>query len=335
MVAQHPSRPDELSVAALPAYYSQQNVLVIGADGFLGLNCLYALQALGAHVTLVTRRATPRAKGFTGQVLHGDMRDPVFVRTAVAQQHIVFDFAGTLGAVQSNRVPVQSLDDDCRPHLLLFQSCAEAPHAPRVLFCSSRLVYGRPQYLPVDEAHPCAPQSMYAVHKLTSEHYLHVLQQTHGLRFCVLRLSNPYGPHQPLATRGYGILNQFILAAARGEAITLYGDGGQRRDYVYVDDVILAFLLCAASEPCLGQTFNIGGRQSMSLRAAVEQIAQLAGGTPVRYAPWPAADHAVETGDYCTDLRKMDQYLRLPSPCPFAQGVAQTLAYYRNAQGEG
>jgi nucleoside-diphosphate-sugar epimerase len=173
---------------------------------------------------------------------------------------------------------------------------------------------------------------MYAVHKLTSEQYLQVLQQTHGLRFYALRLSNPYGPHQPLATRGYGVLNQFMLAAARGAAITLYGDGCQRRDYIYVDDVMTAFLLCAASEQCTGQIFNLGGRQSIMLHAAAQQIARLAGGTPVHFAPWPEGYKAVETGDYCTDLRKIERYIALPPQRAFEEGLAQTLTYYRNTQ---
>lgn len=331
----HQCSQENPSASALRAYYRQRNVLVIGADGFLGVNCIYALQRLGANVTIVSRRASPRAVGFTGRVLRGDVRDRDLVRAAIAQQSIVFDFAGTMGAVDSNHDPVRSLDEDCRPHLNLFQACAEASVSPLVLFCSSRLVYGKPQYLPVDEAHPCLPQSMYAVHKLTSEQYLQVLHQTHGLRFCILRLSNPYGPHQPLTTRGYGVLNQFILAASRGVAITLYGDGGQRRDYVYVADVITAFLLCAASEQCHGQIFNLGGRQSMTLHAAVQQLVCLAGGTAVHFKPWPPGHKAVETGDYLTDLRKIERHIALPPQQAFEAGLAQTLAYYRNAEATG
>ncbi|MBM3223998.1 MAG: NAD-dependent epimerase/dehydratase family protein [Candidatus Tectomicrobia bacterium] len=187
MGVMHQGHEGNLGASALEAHYRQRRVLVMGADGFLGINCIYALQRLGAEISIVSRRATPRAVDFQGRVFHGDGRDRALVRAAVAQQSIVFDFLGTMGAVDSNHDPLRSLEEDCRPHLTLFQTCAEAPTPPLVLFCSSRLVYGKPQYLPVDEAHPCQPQSMYAVHKLTSEQHLQVLQQSHGLRFCVLR----------------------------------------------------------------------------------------------------------------------------------------------------
>jgi nucleoside-diphosphate-sugar epimerase len=241
----------------------------------------------------------------------------------------VFDFAGVSGAVESNDNPLRSLEEDCRPHLSLFQACAEAQEPPLVVFCSSRLVYGKPQYLPVDESHPLAPQSMYAAHKITAENYLRVFGHTHGLRSCILRLSNPYGPHQPQVARSYSVLNQFIRAASEGVPIKIYGNGCQQRDYIYIDDVITAFLLCAIHEKCYGQTFNLGGRDSISIKTAVERIAWLAGGTPVHFEPWPQDYKAVETGNYRTDLRKIDSYLALPPPTPFEEGLSRTLDFYR------
>ena len=241
----------------------------------------------------------------------------------------MFDFAGVSGAVDSNQDPVRSLEGDCLSHLSLFQACATAKESPLVVFCSSRLVYGNPQYLPVDEAHPLLPRSMYAVHKITVENYLKVFNHTHGLRFCILRLSNPYGPHQPWGARSYGILNQFIHAALEGVPIKIYGDGHQQRDYIYVNDAITVFLLCVMHEKCRGQTFNLGGRHSISIRTAVEKITRLAGGTPVHFESWPKEYKVLETGDYRTDLRKIDSYLVLPPQTSFEEGVMQTLHYCR------
>lgn len=333
MITGQPSQRWVTSHPAVGAFYSQCRVLVIGADGFLGSNCVYALQELGAKVSLLTRRSWPRVTGFSGQVFRGDLRDHALMRSVVTNQDLVFDFAGGLSAVASNAEPQRSLEEDCQAHLSLLQACTTLHQAPVVVFCSSRLVYGKPQYLPVDEAHPLGPQSLYAVHKITVENYLQVFRQLYGLRFCVLRLSNPYGPHQAPEARRHGILNQFVQAAAAATPITIYGDGGQQRDYIYVDDVIAVFLLCAMHEHCYGQTFNLGGRHSISLGSAAQLVAQLAGGTPVHFVPWPQEYQAVETGDYCTDLSKIDRYLTLPPQTSLAEGLARTLDHYRKTGG--
>lgn len=316
--------------ASVRAFYHQRKILVVGADGFLGINCVYALHELGADITILTRRPTPRAVGFAGRVFQGDLRDYGLVRSMVDDQTIVFDFAGVSGAVQSNKTPLRSLQEDCYPHLSLLHACACAHTLPLVVFCSSRLVYGKPQYLPVDESHPLASQSLYAVHKITVENYLRVFSHTHGLRYCILRLSNPYGPYQPQELRSYGIINQFICMASKGMPIKIYGAGEQQRDYIYVDDAISTFLLCAMHTMCHDQVFNLGGRNRISIRTAVQQIAQLAGDTPVYFEPWPKDYKSVETGDYYTDLSKIDSCLTLPAQMPFEEGLARTISFYRS-----
>lgn len=317
---------------ALRDFYRNRPVLVTGANGFLGVNAVHALEALGARVTVLVRQERVRAQGFSGRVIQGDLRFGETVRTAVAGQSIVFDFAGVSGAVASNQDPDGFLDRECGPHLQLIKACAEATPSPVVTFCSSRLVYGRPRYLPVDENHPLCPQSMYAVHKITIEHYLHVFATTHGLRFVVLRVSNPYGPYQPRDPRNYGVINRFIRDAADGRPIRVFGEGRQKRDYIHVADVVTAFLAAAMTDACHGHVFNFGGRRAVSIAEAAHTIARLAGGTPVCFEPWPGEYQSVETGDYQSDLRKIDRYIALPPPVPLEDGLRQTLFYYRNSE---
>jgi UDP-glucose 4-epimerase len=328
-----PARPGGRTAAAadlsLREFYRGRDVLVVGADGFLGLNCVIHLQALGARVSVVTRRPSPRATGPLRRVFHGDLRESTVVRSAVAKQSVVFDFAGVSGPVDSNQEPQRSLEEECRAHLDLFRACAESPGLPTVAFCSSRVVYGPPLYLPVDEDHPLRPQSIYAVHKVTAEGYLAVFARTHGLPYCILRLSNPYGPNQLSASKSYGVLNLFAQLAARGEPIRVYGDGRQQRDFIFVDDAIAAFLFAAARAEARGQTYNLGGPQSISLAAAALRIADLAGGTPVRFEPWPNRCQLVETGDYRSDTRKIRGHLPLPAPISLEEGLRRTLVFYR------
>jgi UDP-glucose 4-epimerase len=314
---------------SLGEFYRGRKVLVVGADGFLGTNCVEALKALESDISIVTRRAQPRAANISGTVFRGDIRDPELVNAAVHGQDVVVDLLGAAGAVDSNRDPNSSLEDELRAHLSVFQACAVTRHSPVVLFCSSRLVFGVPKYLPVDENHPLAPGSIYAVHKITAEKYLEVFARTHGLRSCTFRLSNPYGPHQAEGARSYGIINQFLRNAARGKGIRIFGDGRQVRDYVHVEDVMGGLLPCAMNSKCHGQIFNFGGSFTVSLRDAAELIARLAGKVRVTYEPWPANYKAVETGDYATDFTKIDSVLNLPPQRSIEEGFLDVLNSYR------
>jgi nucleoside-diphosphate-sugar epimerase len=262
-------------------------------------------------------------------MFHGDLRDGSLVRGAVKGQDVVLDLAGASGAAHSNRDPFRHLEDECGPHLGLFQACADSDPPPFLLFCSSRLVYGKPIQLPVDETHPLHPLSIYGVHKISLELYLKVFRAIRGLPFSVLRLSNAYGPNQPEETTHYGILNLFIQRAARGLPIQVYGDGRQKRDYVYVDDVITACLLLAMNPVCCGDTFNFGGREGIGVGDAARLVAALAGGTPVDSVPWPADTKSIETGDYQTDLARIDRLVGLPTQTRLRDGILATLEYYR------
>jgi len=303
-------------------------VLVAGGNGFLGRNCVHELLRLGAEVAVIARKSCPVAGT---QSFCGDLRDAAFVRQAIRGRAIVFDFAGSGGALQSNRNPLVSLDAELRAQLTLLHSCSRERSNPLVMFCSSRLVYGRPHSLPVDESHPLSPQSIYAAHKIAVESYLNALAESNGLRHCTIRLSNPYGPFQPAGARGYGIINQFLSAAAVAQPIRIFGDGQQRRDYIYVNDVITAFLLCAAEPSCERQVFNLGGINSITLRDAAQMICELAGGTPLTHQPWPSEHIAIETGDYVSDLRKLHTFVALPPQVPLREGFSRTLAFYRDA----
>jgi len=312
------------------AFYQGRSVLVTGADGFLGFNCVRMLAGLGAHVSVLSRRAQPRSAPLAVRVFRGDLGDPELLRVALAGQSVVFDFAGVSSAVESNKDPERGLDEECRPHLRLLEACSRLQSPPVVVFPSTRLVYGKPRYLPVDEEHPLAPQSMYAVHKIAVENYLQVFGQTRGMPFCVFRISNPYGPYQPADARGYGVINQFIRRAARGEPIRIFGDGAQRRDYVYIDDLISVMMLGAMTEACHGEIFNLGGAEGVSIADAARAITRLAGDTPLAFEPWPEAYRTVETGDYFTNLTKLRSKLDLPAFTPFDEGVQRTLAQCRD-----
>jgi len=315
--------------AATRKFFCHRRVLVAGADGFLGQNAVKALVALSADITVLVRDSTRAREQAAGKILVGDLKDLAVAEQAVDDQEVVLDFVGVTSAVYSNQNPILSLREECFPHLNLLTACAKIPSPPLIIFPSSRLVYGKPLYLPVDEDHPTKPTNIYGAHKVTVEHYLRIYEQTNGIPYLIFRISNPYGPYQAPKNKGYGIINYFIQLALRGKPIRIFGDGSQIRDFIYVDDLIDALFCASATPACHNQTFNLGGQSPISLRVAAEAIACAAGGTAVIFEPWPPDYQAVETGDYVSALDKLRRFLDLPSPTSFEDGLAYSIGAYR------
>jgi UDP-glucose 4-epimerase len=319
----------EYTVSDLRSLYQGRRVVVAGATGFLGLNCALGLRAAGAYVIGVARRGVQRAELACNELVKGDLGMPGVAENAVADASIVFDCLGYPELAPSDLEPRGNIDAEVRPHLNLFLACAKRDQSPVIVHVGTRLVYGVPRRVPVDEAHPVSPTCFYATHKLLVEQYLSVLARTHGLRSVIFRLSSCYGPNGPSEPGRLGVWNQFMRKAVLGQPLIIYGEGRQLRDFVYIEDVVQAFLLAAATNQCWGEVFNFGGEDAIALREAVSIIATAAGGAPIVHAPWPDTARAVETGDYRSDLTKFRQFIRFPSHTPFAEGVRRTIEAMR------
>jgi len=320
--------PSFLKEAELTESYRGKRVLVLGGDGFMGVHLATALQILGADVSILSRRNTSLLESTGITIYRGHLLQTEILQEAIQDKDIIFDLAGSSGALSSNQDARRNFIAECEPHLAAFQFAAELPKPPLVVFCSSRTVYGKPVKLPVAETHPLAPISVYAIHKLTLENYLQNFHRTRGLKFLIFRLSNPYGPYLWQEKKDYGILNQFILNAFHHQPIRLFGDGGQIRDYIFIDDVIDVFLRASMQESLHQQIFNLGGSMPISMRQAVEELMRQRAGSKVHFEPWPEDYHAVETGDYVTDTSKLHEALPALRQTPFDEGVRRTFKAY-------
>ena len=173
-----------------------------------------------------------------------------------------------------------------------------------------------------------APESIYAAHKLAVENYHLIYGRLYGLKATVLRISNPYGPYQAGEGRAYGIANSFIQAVVSGRPVTLFGDGSQCRDYLYIDDLVEALLLAASVPESRGRVYNIGDGQGTSLLELAELALAAAGrGTIVR-VPWPEEYRAIETGDYLSDISLARQELGWGPVTDIREGIARTVSSY-------
>ena len=316
-------------------FYRGKRVLVTGGLGFIGLNACVRLLELGAEVTVLDNFMPPDVAKPLAETLSrirvaiADIRAEDMVERVVRDREVIFNLAGKSGAADSNKTPLNDLDINCRGHLTLLEACRAFNPGVSIVFPSSRLVYGKPRSLPVDEGHPLSPESIYAAHKLAVEHYHLIYGRLYGLKTTVLRISNPYGPMQAGEARAYGIANRFIQSAVAGRPITLFGDGSQRRDYLYIDDLVDAMLRAAASEESRGKVFNIGDRRSISLLELAEMAIAVAGRGEIVRVPWPEEYRAIETGDYQSDISLAAAELGWSPATDIRDGLARTVAFYR------
>lgn len=320
--------------AELRRRLSGKRVLVAGADGFLGTNAVRGLEAMGARTTIVSRRDNPDNPFARERLVRGDLMDYEVAERAVADQDIVLDLLGYPALSPMSPAPQKELDREFVPHMNLFTASARAATHPLVMMCSTRLVYGAPDYLPVDEKHTVRARSYYAAHKVLLEQYLQVLRQTEGLNWIVFRLSSPYGPFAPQRRGSYGVLNMFMQMSLRGETIKIFGDGAQERDYIYVDDVIHAFLWSVAEPRCANEIFNFGGDRSISLREAANTVASIGGRSRVEHVPWPDAEKSMETGTYRSDTSKIRSLVPIRTPLDFHEGARLTMEYLSKTMPE-
>jgi len=317
------------------SFFADRRALVIGGFGFIGVNLSERLQQLGARVTIVTRSrsrhqgATSDAEARGIRVVEGDLRDAAAMRAAVTAQDVVFNLAGQSGAVRSMEDPWTDLDVNCRGSLVLLEALRRENPGAKLIFVSSRLAYGRVGPEPVTEDHVPDPLCVHAVHKLAVEQYLKLYGQIYGLAWTAARLTNPYGPGQPPERTAYGIVNRMIHQAMAGDALTVYGDGLQRRDYIYVDDAVAALLRMSESPASTGRTYNVGSGVGTPLVDMARSIGAIAGGGRVELVAWPALAEQIETGDFVADITRIRRELGWEPRVALADGLERTVAFYR------
>lgn len=314
------------------AAYAEKRVLVTGGLGFMGFNLVRALQAADATVSVLSRSWPPRPESVEAlgglTFFKGDIRDPTVVDEAVAECDLIFHLAGKSGPVASNASPLDDLDVNSRGMLTLLDSCRRLNAGVKIIFPSSRLVYGTNVKLPATEEAVTAPLSVYGIHKLAAEQYLLLYQRTHGLRASILRITNPYGPFQRPEQNRYGIVNWFIHEAMHDRPLTVYGKGSQLRDYIHIDDVVDAMLTAGAAPEADGRIFNVGSGRGVSFLETAEHIIRAAGRGHVKHIDWPADAAMVETGDFVADTSLIQECIGWKARIPLESGIEDVITRY-------
>ena len=313
--------------------YKGKDILITGGTGFIGLNLVKTLKEAGAHLTVTFLRKN-KLNSKEKEILIGvtkkamDIRNRRVIEKLVRGKDYIFHLAGQSGAVASMKDPVLDMEVNCIGSLNLLEACRLLNPGAAVLSLGSRLEFGRPQYLPVDEKHPLVPTSIHGVNKITIEKYFILYHRIYNLKTIYLRVTNPYGSYQRKESKNFGIINFFIQKLLRDETVEIFGGGKQLRDYIYVGDLVEAMLRAFLIPEAYGEAFNIGSGQGISLLDMVKSIIRIANCGSFKKIPWPSEFKEVETGDFIADISKARKILGWQPGVNIEEGLKKTIAGY-------
>jgi len=314
-----------------------EKVLITGGLGFIGSNIADTLHKFGAHVTILDSIMSLyggnyyNIKDIQNQVTLelGDARDYLVVERLVKDMDYIIHLAAQVSYIDSRHMPVEDMDINCRSILCILEACRRVNPEAIIGFSSSRMVYGKIQKIPTDEEHPTNPLSLYGIHKLTCERYLKYYHQEFGIKSVSFRISNPYGPRQQMKHSKYSIVGWFIRMAMEGQEIQVFGDGKQKRDYVYIHDLVNGFLSGLVHEKIECEIFNLGSGVGTSFIEMIETIIEAVGSGSVKKVPWPENYERLETGDYISDQSKIKSLFQWSSSVNLKEGIQKTYEFYR------
>jgi len=316
--------------------FTNKKILITGGLGFIGSNLAHRLVELGAQVTLVDN-LIPEYGGnlfnISGienkvNVNISDVCDEHSMRYLVQGQDYLFNLAGQTSHMDSMEDPETDMEINCRAQLSMLESCRKYNSDVKIVFASTRQIYGKPDYLPVDEKHLLRPADVNGIHKMAGEWYHILYNNVYGIRACALRLTNTYGPRMRIKDARQTFLGIWIKMVVEGKPFEIWG-GEQRRDFTYVNDAVEAFLLAATKEEANGKVFNLGGCEVINLRDLADLLIAANGGGVFEVHEFPADRKCIDIGDYYADDRRIRTELGWELKTPLHEGLARTLAFYR------
>ncbi|MGC8782172.1 MAG: NAD-dependent epimerase/dehydratase family protein [Anaerolineae bacterium] len=320
----------------LTSVFAGRRVLITGGLGFIGSNLARRLVEMGAAVTLVDS-LIPQYGGNLFNIAGiedrvriniSDVRDEHSMAYLVQGQDYLFNLAGQTSHLDSMRDPYTDLEINCRAQLSILEACRKHNPGIKIVFASTRQIYGKPERLPVDEGHLLRPVDVNGINKMAGEWYHILYNNVYGLRAAALRLTNTYGPRMRVKDARQTFLGIWIRLLIEGRPFEVW-EGSQLRDFTYVDDAVDALLLAAADGRADGRAFNLGGLEVISLEALARLLVEVNGGGSFVVRSFPAERKRIDIGDYYADDRLIRATLGWRPMIPLREGMARTLAYYR------
>jgi UDP-glucose 4-epimerase len=315
--------------------FADRKVLITGGLGFIGSNLARRLVELGADVTLVDS-LVPEYGGnlfnIAGiedrvRVNIADVRDTHSMDYLVRGQDFLFNLAGQTSHMDSMQDPYIDLEINCKAQLSILEACRKHNPNIKIVFASTRQIYGKPEYLPVDEKHLLQPVDVNGINKMAGEWYHILYNNVYGVRACALRLTNTIGPRMRVKDSRQTFLGVWIRLLIEGKPFEVWG-GNQLRDFTYVDDAVEAFLMAAISEESNGLVFNLGS-EPIDLKKLAELLIEINGGGEYIPRSFPSDRKLIDIGDYYGDFSRIRSTLGWKPQVPLREGLANTLEFYR------
>lgn len=322
-------------------YFCHAKALITGGLGFIGSNLARRLLELGAEVTLIDS-LIPEYGGNPANIADikdrvtvniADVRDPHAMEHLLKGRDVLFNLAGQTSHMDSMSDPHTDLEINAKAQLSILEACRRHNPDIRIVFAGTRQIYGKPDYLPVDEDHPVRPVDVNGINKVAGEWYHLLYHQVYGIRSSVLRLTNTYGPAMRIKDARQTFLGIWVRLLLEGKPIEVWG-GEQLRDFTYVDDCVEALLLAACREQAFGRVYNLGGDRVVSLREAAELLVKANGAGEFVIREFPAERKKIDIGDYYSDDRRIRSELGWQPGVSLEEGFARTLSYYRTRLAE-
>jgi UDP-glucose 4-epimerase len=318
--------------------FDGKKVLITGGLGFLGSHLARRLVARGAQALLVDSLIPEyggnlyNIRGIEDRVSVNisDVRDPHSMRYLIQGQDYLFNLAGQTSHLDSMHDPFTDLEINCHAQLAILETCRKYNPAVKVVFASTRQIYGKPDYLPVDENHLLRPVDVNGINKMAGEWYHILYNNVYGIRTCSLRLTNTYGPCMRVKDARQTFLGIWVRLVLEGKPFEVWG-GEQLRDFTYADDAVDAFLLAAEKEEANGQIFNLGGDRIISLKELGELLVEVNGGGQVLVKSFPPERKRIDIGDFYADDRRIRATLGWEPRVPLREGLLRTLAFFRES----
>jgi len=318
-------------------YFKNKNILITGGLGFIGSNLAHRLVSFGAQVLLVDSLIPEYGGNFFNikgiedkvEVNIADVRDIYSMRYLVQGKDYLFNLAGQTSHIDSMNDPYTDLEINCRAQLSILETCRKYNPDIKIVFASTRQIYGVPDYLPVDERHLLHPTDVNGINKMAGEWYHILYNNVYGIKSCALRLTNTYGPRMRVKDARQTFLGIWIKQIIKGEEIKVFGDGKQLRDFNFVDDVVEALLISAVNVDAYGQIFNLGCNDPISLKDLAQLLIEINGGGSFSIVPFPPERKKIDIGDYYGDFRKIRAKLGWEPKTSLREGLAITIEYYK------
>lgn len=315
---------------------NSSKVLITGGLGFIGSNLAIALVNQGATVTLVDS-LIPEYGGnlFNIEPVRdrvniniSDVRDEHSMRYLVQGKDYLFNLAGQTSHMDSMQDPYTDLEINCRAQLSILEACRKYNPNIKIVFASTRQIYGKPDYLPVDENHLLRPVDVNGINKMAGEWYHILYNNVYGIRACALRLTNTYGPRMRIKDARQTFLGIWLRLLVQGQPFEVWG-GAQLRDFSYVDDTVQAMVLAATNDAANGKVFNVGGDRTIPLQDLAQLMVDLQGSGSFTVREFPADRKRIDIGDYYASDEQLRTCLGWKPQVSLETGLTRSLHYYQ------